>query len=227
MMMMFECMLQEQSSMLEIAAAVERLMQRNGKFNRKDVSRYLRDYKAEMLRCGISEGLQVTSFNRVATDGLQATIHGLRQQNPTWEAFEEELKRTFAIKDSSKATRRGFEDWVEMPDKGLKVVDVFSAFESRIGRLSARDQAILVPDKVIMFLRAVDVRDRKDLGVFLEDTTTESGLTETWESVRDIVARYTKRGQWLTNEEKRVWNRFRNREPDWKTIVENQAQMWS
>ena len=31
---------------------------------------------------------------------------------------------------------------METPDKGLKVVDVFSAFESRFGRLSARDQSI-------------------------------------------------------------------------------------
>ena len=75
MMMMFECMLQEQRLMSEIAAAVERLVQQNGQFNGKDVSRYLRDYKAEMLRCGILEGL--TSFNRVATDRLQASIHGL------------------------------------------------------------------------------------------------------------------------------------------------------
>ena len=44
----------------------------------------------------------------------------------------------------------------------------------------------------------------KDLGVLLEDTTTESGLTEAWESVQDIVMRYTKRGQWLASEEKRV-----------------------
>ena len=47
-------------------------------------------------------------------------------------------------------------------------------------------------------------QDRKDLGVILEDTTTESGLNDTWENVRDIVVRYTKRGQWLSNEEKRV-----------------------
>ena len=105
-----------------------------------------------MLWCGISEELQVTSFNRVATDGLEGSIHGLRQQNPTWEAFEEALKTTFAIEDFSKATRRGFEDGVKTADKGMKVLDVFSAFESRFGRLSARDQAILTPDKVIMFL---------------------------------------------------------------------------
>jgi hypothetical protein len=78
-----------------------------------------------MLRCKISEGLQVTSFSRVATDELQASIHEIQQQNPRWEAFEEKLKTVFAVGDSSKATRRGFEDWVETPDKGLKVADVF------------------------------------------------------------------------------------------------------
>ena len=76
MMMMFECMLQEQRATSEIAASVERLVQRNGQFNEKDVSWYLRDYEAEMLRCGISEGLQVTSFNRGATDGLQEASMG-------------------------------------------------------------------------------------------------------------------------------------------------------
>ena len=120
----------------------------------------------------------MTSFNRVATDGLQGSIHEIRQQNPTWEAFEKALKTTFVIQDSSKVTRRGFEDWVETSEKGLKVLDVFSAFESQFGRLSTRDQAILAHDKVIMFLRVVDVRDRKDLGVLLEDMTIESGLTD-------------------------------------------------
>ena len=74
MMAMFERMLQEQCVISGIVARVERLMQWNGKFNGKDVPRYLRDYKEEMLRCGISEGLQVTSFNRVATDGLAPSI---------------------------------------------------------------------------------------------------------------------------------------------------------
>jgi hypothetical protein len=112
----------------------------------------------------------------VATDELQASIHGIQQQNPRWEPFEETLQTTFAVGDSSKATRRGFEDWVETPDKGLKVVDVFSAFETRFRSLSARDQALLSPNKVIMFLQAVDIQDQKDLGVLLEDTTTESGV---------------------------------------------------
>ena len=44
MMAMFERMLQEQRAMSKIVVVVERLVQRNGQFNGKDVSRYLRDY---------------------------------------------------------------------------------------------------------------------------------------------------------------------------------------
>ena len=78
----------------------------------------------------------------------------------------------------------------------MKVLDVFSAFESRFRRLSARDQAILTPDKVIMFLRAVDVWDRKDLEV----ASPIHGKTY------GILSHDTQRGRklWLASEEKRV-----------------------
>ena len=55
MMAMFEQMLQEQHAISEIVATVERLVQRNGQFIEKDVSRYSWDYKEEMLWCRISE----------------------------------------------------------------------------------------------------------------------------------------------------------------------------
>ena len=87
MMMMFERMLQEQHETSGITMVVQQFVQWNGQFNEKDVSRYLRDYKAEMLRYGISERLQVISFNRVATDELHESINGIREQNPTWGSF--------------------------------------------------------------------------------------------------------------------------------------------
>ena len=74
MMRILERMLQEQQAMLEVVAVVEWLVQRNMQFNRKEVSRYLRDYTAEMMWLGISEELQVTSFNLATTDGLQGTL---------------------------------------------------------------------------------------------------------------------------------------------------------
>ena len=188
--------------MLKVAAAVERLVQQYGKFNRKDVSHYLRDYKAEMLRCGISKGLQVLLFNRLSTDGLQGSIHEIRQQHPTWAAFEEALKLAYSIEDTSEATPWGFEDWVEAPKKGMKVLEVFTDFERHFGRLSARDQTILMLDKVAMFLRAVDFQDRHDLGI--EYVTTESDLTEEWDGMRSNICRFTKRKKWPGNEEKKT-----------------------
>jgi hypothetical protein len=91
-MVLFERMLQEQCAQSEPASAVERIVKRNGEFNGKDVSCYLRDYKAQMLRCGISEGFQVIAFNRVATDRLQVSIRELQQQHPTWSVFEAAMK---------------------------------------------------------------------------------------------------------------------------------------
>ena len=63
---------------------------------------------------------------------------------------------------------------------------------------------ILVPDKVVMFLQAVDVWDRHNLRILLEDITIETALTEEWDDVRSNVSRFTKRKQWLRNEEKKT-----------------------
>jgi hypothetical protein len=91
--------------------------------------------------------------------------------------FEEMSKRTYAMEDSSKATWRGFEDWVETLSKGLQILEMFSDFENRFRRLFECDQAVLVEDKVVMFLCVVDVRDPHDLRRLLEDVITERGLT--------------------------------------------------
>mgnify|MGYP000220413431 CR=1 FL=1 len=115
--------------MSEVESMVERLVQHHGQFDGKYLYCYLHDYKSEMLQCGISEGLQVLSFNRVATDGLPGGIHATQQQHPTWAAFEEAMKSTYSMEDTSKAMRRGFEDWVETPKKELKVLEVFTEFE--------------------------------------------------------------------------------------------------
>jgi hypothetical protein len=56
---------------------------------------------------------------------------------------------------SSKPTRRSFDDRVETPKKGLKVIKVFCEFENLFGMLSTGDQVILAADKVVMFMRAM------------------------------------------------------------------------
>ena len=91
-----------------------------------------------MLGCGISEGMEVLSFNRVYLDGLQGSIHEIQQDHLTWATFKETFKLAYSIEDTSKETRRRFEDWVEEPKKGMKVLEVFTDFKQLFGRILAR-----------------------------------------------------------------------------------------
>ena len=76
---------------------------------------------------------------------------------------------------------------MEAPKKGIKVLEVFTDFEQCFAILSAQDQTILMPDKVAMFLRAVDGKDH-NLRILPDDVTTESGLMEQWDDVRSNVS---------------------------------------
>ena len=178
MMMMFERMLQEQREMSEITTIVQRLVQRNRQFNGKDVSGYLRDYKAEMLRYGISERLQVTSFNRVAMDELQESIHEIRQQNPTWGSFEEALREAYDYERPKGRGRGEFEQWVASAKIHQSATQAFLEFECRFGKLSGQEQQLVGVNKLQMFVLLIDRKERMAIGMKLEDGDGANGLTE-------------------------------------------------
>ena len=74
-----------------------------------------------------------------------------------------------------------------MPDKGITVLEVFMDFENRFGTLRSRDQVILELGKMVMFLKVISIRDRKDIGLLMEYVTMESDLTNISGAVQDIV----------------------------------------
>ena len=156
MMMMIKRMQEEQHTMSEMKSAVVRLVQRNGEFDGKDVSRYLHDYKTEMMRCGIPEGLQVISFSRVATDELQERIYKIRQQNPTWGSFEGALREAYDYDRPKGRDRREFDEWVASEKTYRSATQVFLEFEHRFAQLSKREQRLVGEDKVLMFVKSID-----------------------------------------------------------------------
>jgi hypothetical protein len=85
---------------------------------------------------------------------------------------------------------------VGTPNKRLKVLEVFSVFESHFERLSIHNQVVLVVDKVVVFLCVVNIRDPHDLGILLEDVTTESRLMSDWEIVKSILTQRGLRTGW-------------------------------
>ena len=138
MMRILERMLQEQQAMLEVVAVVEWLVQRNMQFNRKEVSRYLRDYTAEMMWLGISEELQVTSFNLATTDGLQGSIHRYHKKIRHGRHLKMRCRR-HTLSRTPPRKHREIQRLGRHTRQGAKVLDVLSTFESWFTRLYTRE----------------------------------------------------------------------------------------
>jgi hypothetical protein len=76
-------------------------------------------------------------------------------------------------------------------------MSILAEFEERYNTLSTRDQTLFQPDKVMLFLQAVDIRDRKDLGLLLKDLEGANGLVKDWEQVKTACNRLSKHHVWL------------------------------
>ena len=132
------------------------VVQRNEQFNGKDVSHYIRDYKMVMLQYGISERLQVISFNRVATDEFKERIHGRQQQNSMWGSFEEALQEAYDCKRLKGRGRGKSELWVSLVKTHQSAKQAFLEFEHHFAQLSEREQRLVGMDQFLMFVRSID-----------------------------------------------------------------------
>ena len=62
----------------------------------------------------------------------------------------------------------------------------FVEFECHFAKLSKRDQRLVGVDKVLMFVKSIDLKERKAIGIQLEDNDGANGLTEDWTKVERV-----------------------------------------
>ncbi len=74
-------------------------------------------------------------------------------------------------------------DWVETPGKGRNASALLREFEERFTRLLMLDRTVLDTSHVLLFVKAVDARDRDKVGLLLE---TDDGLTSDWAVVKRV-----------------------------------------
>ena len=79
----------------------------------------------------------------------------------------------------------------------MNALRVYNEFDQMYNRLPSTDQMFLEEDKVLYFLKAVDVKDRRELGCLLEDEAQPNGLITDWVEVRRACERFDKRCRWL------------------------------
>ena len=66
--------------------------------------------------------------------------------------------------------------WIEKKNKKMSASRVYDEFDQMFSRLPATDQVLLEEDKPLYFLKAVDIKDRTELGTLLEDDTHANEL---------------------------------------------------
>ena len=72
------------------------------------------------------------------------------------------------------------DEWVASEKTHQSATQAFLEFKHRFAQLSEREQRLVGEDKVLMFVRSSDWKERMDIGIKLEDDDGANGLTEDW-----------------------------------------------
>ena len=155
-MVLLEQLLRGQQTIAGNEKALDGVRMKAGIFNMQNITQFMRMYEDEMSFHGIPDVMKVTSFSRACSPRMHGKITTLQERNTTWVVFKKALLNAFRLHDSTKVTRRGFEDWVA-GRKSLSIMNILAEFEERYNKLSTRNRTLFQPDKVMLFLQAVDI----------------------------------------------------------------------
>ena len=103
---------------------------------------------------------QLSSFARVVASSLHSRVLEIQVASSNWVTFEQNLLKEYSFNDSSRMTKKDLMDWVESSNQKLSANATLYEFEQRFDRISTLDQTILDSSNVILFLKAVDMKDQ-------------------------------------------------------------------
>ena len=197
MMLIVEQMMRSRDNDASVEKAVDRVVELEGQFDGRNVTKFLDTYRREMNQRDVSEARQIASFKRVVANNVQRRVIELQEGKTTWSEFEKTILAEFATEDSTRMTRHALMKWIEKKNKKMSASRVYDEFDQMFSRLPNTDQVLLEEDKTLYFLKAVDMKDRRELGTLLEDDTQANGLVADWIAVKRACNRLDKRRQWV------------------------------
>ena len=192
-----EIMLNARDREALIDKAVDRTVEVAGRFSGKDITKFLSTYRNEMQQRDAPDMKQISSFKRVVEPSIRERIIEIQNAQTTWAEFEKALLAEYMLDDASRMTRHALISWIEKKGKNLSVSGVYAEYDRMYDRLPSADQRLLDGDKVLLFLKAVDTKDRRELGSLLEDESQPNGLVTNWAVVKRACNRLDKRREWL------------------------------
>ena len=176
----------------EAQQAVERVVERVGYFNGAEVQNFLEVYNGEMDSRGVDEAMRREYFCRVVAQPIFKAIKELLEAHDSWVTFEKALLEAYGYERSKGRDRRDFDQWVASAKTHQGATQAFLDFERRFSKLSEREQRLVGVDKVMLFVKLIDRRERMAIGLKLEEDDGANGLIEDWSKVESVCQLHDK-----------------------------------
>ena len=99
---------------------------------------------------------------------------------------EEYLLEAYAYEKPKGRGRHEFYQWVSSMKTHHSAMHAFVEFECRFAHLTELDRRLVGVDKVLLLVKSIDQKQRKAIGIHLEDDDGANGLTENWAEVESV-----------------------------------------
>jgi hypothetical protein len=126
MMQIVELMLKARDREALIDKAVDRTVQIAGRFDGKNITKFLSTYRNEMRQRDVLDQTQIASFKRVVEPQVRERIIEIQNAQPTWAEFEKALLAKYMLEDASRMTRHVLISWIEKKGKNLSMSVVYT-----------------------------------------------------------------------------------------------------
>ena len=175
--------------------ALRDVISKNGRFDGKNITGFLRAYTCEMEIYQVPEARMIETFDLAVVPEIRERVrelHGAMFVN-TWERFAERLKEEYFDEDSQRMSKRAFLEWVEMqPGKNMGPNELLREFEKKYGQLPLSEKRLLDTRKSELFLQAADDVLEDRLLLILQDVTAEGGFDPDWRRLEESLSLITK-----------------------------------
>lgn len=177
------------------------ILSTKGRFDGKNVTKYLKDYWTEAEIQRMDEVSSVEGFSTLVEPELRSLVTNIAKASikdsidgHPWENFSQRLKEEFQLEDSDRVTQATFLDWVSDRSKRLGPQELFREFNRRFSQLSPREAQVIGLQKSNLFLRAADEKLQNDLenALDLMDPAWSEALVG-WSLIEKAVLRVTQR----------------------------------
>jgi hypothetical protein len=172
----------------EATKALKAVVAKIGRFDGKNISKFLRAYVCEMEVQQVGEARMLQTFNMAVVPGIRERVQEIREGATSWDIFAEQLQDEFFEEDSERMTKRSFLEWIEQrPGNNMGPNELLRDFEKKYAQLPLAERRLLDSRKAELFLQASDDALEDRLLLLLGDRTTEGGFTNDWRSVEETV----------------------------------------